>query len=310
MHNSPLNQIVAQASERLEADLHTAMPEVGAAVNQWLRGLSGTANPADYFLHPLAFPSLLLPWWLDGTLNGNPDAAVQAELVYSTINGYYAIRLVDNVMDGHATVEPQLLPVVNYFQTRFQSVYQQYFPAGHPFWEVFNTCWFRSAEAAVLDSRLTDIDAVRFREISAQKVCAAKIPLAAVCFLHGQPERHQPWAEFVDAFGAWHQMLNDTFDWHKDLKNGTATWFLSEAERQRRREEPVVAWVAREGLDWAIATLDGWMADLQNAAARLACAPLADYLTMRQQLLEAKMKKLQPGLRVLAKISNLGADKR
>lgn len=309
MQNSPLTQIVTQATDRLEADLYSAMPEVGAAVHQWLRGLSGTANAADYFLHPLAFPSLRLPWWLDTQLGGRPDPAAQAELVYSTINGYYAIRLVDNVMDGHATVEPQLLPVVNYFHTRFQAVYHQYFTADHPFWSVFNTCWFRSAEAAVLDSRLTDIDAGRFQEISAQKVCAAKIPLAAVCFLRGQQQQQQPWTDFVDLFGAWHQLFNDMFDWHKDLKHGTATWFLSEAERQRQRDEPVVAWVAREGLDWATATLSAWMVDLQTAARnQLKCKPLAEYLSMREQTLQAKMKKLQPGLRVLAKISNLGGE--
>jgi hypothetical protein len=304
MYPAQLSETIAGAIIRLEADLEQAMPLVADQLKAWLADLAGGNRPQTYFEHPLAFPSLLLPWWLDSCLRDAPDETLQADLAYSTINGYLYIRLIDNVMDGHATVETQLLPALSFFHTQFQGVYGHYFTTDHPFWQLFQTVWYRSAEAAMHEAQLASIDAARFRQVSAQKVCAAKIPLAAVSHVHNRPDLIQPWSRLVDLLGSWHQMHNDLFGWAKDASLGTTTYFLSEAERQRRPDESLAGWVAREGFAWGISTLAGMMAAVEAAAQSLNCPELLDYLQTRRQLLAEQRRQAEKGLAALAKLAD------
>ena len=305
MYPQHLSQIITQAVTRLQTEIHRAAPVMAAQVVPWLESLAGSARPEDYFKHPLAFPALLLPWWVEQSLGRQPDLALQADLAYSTINGYYYIRLIDNLMDGHATVERDLLPALNFFHTQFQSAYLPYFPADHPFWPYFTATWIRSGEAAMEDSALTDIDEATFTRVAAQKVCAAKIPAAAIAYRHHRADLIEPWAEVVDLLGGWHQFLNDLFDWHKDLSQHTTTYFLSEAERRRNPDELVVSWVAREGFAWGIDQAQEWMSRLKAKAEALDSPDLLAYLTTRESMLLAQQEKLASGLQSLAKLVKL-----
>jgi hypothetical protein len=307
MYDPPLNRIITEAVSRLHTELEQVAPYMAQHISQWMRQLSGTAQPEDYFKHPLAFPALLLPWWLEKTLCQNPDVALQSDLAYSTINGYYYIRLIDNLMDGHATVELNLLPALGFFHTQFQAAYQPYFTHSHPFWNFFSTVWFHSGEIAMRDANLTDIDEAQFELVVAQKVCAAKIPLAAVCYRYEQPQLIEPWSQFVDLFGCWHQFLNDLFDWHKDYTNQTRTYFLSEAERRRQTHEPVVGWVIRAGFEWALKKLQLWMSALKILAADLRSPDLVAYLDTREAMLLKQQEEVAEGLQNLAKLISLGS---
>ena len=62
---------------------------------------------ADYFLHPVAFPLMLLPWWLERQLREQYSTSFQEDLIISNASLYYYIRLVDNVMDGLRIWEAQ-----------------------------------------------------------------------------------------------------------------------------------------------------------------------------------------------------------
>jgi len=100
--------------------------------------LSCSNQPEEYFKHPRSFPILLLPWWLEKTLHPCPDAAFQLDLVRSTINGYYYIRLIDNLMDGHATVELKLLPA-SFLLYAIPDGIPTSFPPNHAFWDLLAT---------------------------------------------------------------------------------------------------------------------------------------------------------------------------
>jgi hypothetical protein len=91
--------------------------------------------------------------------------------------------------------------------------------------------------------------------------------------------------------------------WHRDDSRGAATYFLSEAERQRRPTETVLAWVARAGLAWAAGLLHTWLADMQTQAANLNCPTLAHYLDTRHRLLQTQLESTQAGLQTLAKLA-------
>jgi len=302
MYDPSLSRLITAAVLRLQTDLARTAPFLGQQLSGWIRQIAGSREPEDYFKHPLAFPALLLPWWLEKSWTDTPDPLLQTDLAYSTINGYYYIRLIDNLMDGHATVETGLLPALSFFHTRFQFVYQNYFQAGHPFWDYFQTIWFQSAEAALKDASLTRIDAAQFEKIAARKVCAAKIPLAAICYRSSRTDLIEPWSQFVDVLGCWHQMLNDLLGWHRDLSRQTATYFLSEAERRRWPNEPVAGWVAREGFGWALARLESWMTALQQATLELGSPDLVNYLELRQAMLLKQQSDVSQGLQHLAAI--------
>jgi hypothetical protein len=279
-----------------------AAPYLASQVTPWLTQLSGTAHPEDYFKHPDAFPALLLPRWLERAVADTPDHALQSDLVYSTLNGYYYIRLIDNLMDGNATVELKLLPALGFFHTRFQIAYQPYFAANHNFWHLFTRVWFHSADVTSQDANLYDLDAVQFEQVAARKTCAAKIPLAAVAYRYDRPDLIEPWSHFVDRFGAWHQLFNDLFDWHRDAVQPACTYFLSEAERRREPEEPVAAWVAREGFAWAIDKLRAWLAGLKGLATPLQSPDLLTYLDLREKRLNERQKAVEGGLKDLARL--------
>lgn len=297
-----LESLIGEAVLRLKSEMETATPVMAGQVIPWLHGLAGEAQPEAYFKHPLAFPSLLLPWWLEESLGDQHDLPFQAELVYSTLNGYYHIRLIDNLMDHQATVELKLLPALNFFHTQFQMAYQRYFEPHHPFWDFFRQVWFHSAEVTMQDAALTGLDESQFRQIAAQKTSAAKIPLAAICYRYQRPDLIAPWSELVDLFGCWHQFLNDLFDWQKDSTRQIPTYFLTEAERRRRESETLTEWVIREGFSWGIETLGLWMVELRQSARHLESTALLDYLEVREKMLLNQQAEVAAGLRNIAKI--------
>ncbi len=310
MYPDALSHCATEAIDRLHANLFRLMtPAAAMPMWQWLAGLAGTESPVNYFGHPLAFPVLLLPWWLEETIQ-SPDPAWQTDLAYSTINGYYYIRLIDNVMDNPAAVEAQLLPAVAFFYTEFQRVYQPYFPTDHPFWGTFTEVWLHAAAITLEDARLAAPTETQFEQIAAQKISAVKIPLAATAHRHGQIHRLEPWNRLVDRLGCWHQQLNDLLGWHTDFTRQTATWFLAEADRQRNDTESVIGWVARQGLDWAVNRLDSWMIELRQIAAELNSPGLQQYLDTRQAMLNKQVTAMQIGLRELVKIEAAIAKKR
>ncbi len=299
------DQLLPAALMRLHRDLLASMPQLAPHLEEWLQRLAGGRSPISYFTHPLAFPSLALPWWLEKTLHPSPDAVFQSELVYSTINGYYYIRLLDNIMDGHRTNEVQLLPAAGFFHAQFQRAYQRYFEDQHPFWDFFTTTWFHAAEVTWQDAVFTDIDLAQFRHVSGQKVSAGKIPLAAVCLRYQRTDLLEKWLRFFEHLGNWSQFSNDVFDWNKDLKYQTQTYFLAEARRRQHADETIAQWVIREGFAWACAQLEEWMQDLRRLSGDLGSPDVAAFLDRRAALLAQQAREVAAGFEQLERIATI-----
>jgi hypothetical protein len=100
-------------------------------------------------------------------------------------------------------------------------------------------------------------------------------------------------------------MHNDLFDWHKDDKRQTRTYFLCEAQRRRDSTEPLVSWVAREGFAWAIDKLQEWLAQLKPLAVQLNSPDLLTYLATREAMLLKQQREVTEGLHHLAQIATL-----
>ncbi|GIV98384.1 MAG: hypothetical protein KatS3mg057_3041 [Herpetosiphonaceae bacterium] len=305
MDTSNQYEIIVAAAGRLQRELAHSAPVLAESTLAWMQQLAGTSAVANYFTHPVAFPILLLPWWAEEAIAGRVDPALQESLIVSTMSGYYYIRLIDNLMDGDATIERQILPAINFFHTRFHGLYQRFFDAAHPFWEFFDQVWMASAEATARDALLADVDHRLFVEVAARKTCAAKIPVAAVCHHHERADMIAPWSQFIDVFGCWHQMWNDLFGWHADAAYQRSTYLLSEARRRMTPGEPLVAWFIREGFAWGLEQLSGWMAELKQIAGRLGSPALAAYLERRDMMVREHYEAAQEGLHNAAQLLKL-----
>lgn len=292
MASQDFKDLMNGSFDKLFKQLRRDMPLIAPRLHRWAKDLGGTENPADYFLHPVAFPLMLLPWWLERQLKGNYDPVFQADLIVSNASLYYYIRLVDNVMDGHATVEPKLLPATGYFVNRFHNVYHSYFELGHPFWNYFDPTWSTFCDVTAADGHLNDVDRETFDTLIGRKVSAAKISVSAVCYRHNQPQLIPQWDEWIDTFGRWHLFREDLFDWQQDLQLGSVTYLLSEARRRKQDKEVEGIWMAREGLDWAMDQLKVWMERLYQMT--FVSPEVSAYLQAREQEVLARHERLRP----------------
>jgi hypothetical protein len=302
IYDPRLHALVESAIERTLAQLRKRMPRSADRLAAWLSSLSGGRPLAAYFTHVDAFPTLLFPWWLDTALGGGePDLALQSELVLSYVSGYYAVRLIDDLMDGAAPETVGLLPVLAHLHVEFEAPYQRLFPPSSGFWSAFHQQLSATADATIADASLRDIDAVQFRTVSASKVSAARIPLLAVALQHELETIPPRWEELFGCMSAWHQLHNDFIDWQRDLAAHVETWFLSEGRRRAAVGESIEMWVVREGFEWGVRTLDGWMRDMRLLARELSPGAVA-YLDARAARFESRTREAHAGIAALQRL--------
>lgn len=300
-----IDQAIARALERLEG-----APALARETEAWMLSLTDGAPPATYFTHPQAFPMLLLPWWLEGSLAAERDPAFDADLVGSTIDGYYVVRMIDDLMDGDRPPSPAAIPSLIPFQTGFLFGYHRHFPPGDPFWEALIGGALASAEMAAADAGLRVVDRERFVAISARKVTGAKLPILAVCHRYGRLDLIEPWSSFIDRLGCWHQMTNDIHGWSRDLAHGRATYFLGEAAARAGGPRSIAEWVLTDGLAWGATQLDGWMSECAAAAEALDCPPLLAYLDDRRRGAAAEARALESSLAAMRRLADAFAAAR
>jgi hypothetical protein len=250
---------------------------------KWIARRCDVQHLEDYLAHPQAIPLFALPWWLETSLRGEVDAEFQAGLMTSGAHGYFFIRMLDDLMDGHE-VDRACLPALHLFSLRFQSAYFRYFPAGDPFWGYFERSLASTAEAVSEDSKLREVSAEDFVGITARKSAAALIPIAAVCCRYGRLDLLPAWEHFLTLLSRWHQMRDDVLDWSEDHEAGHATWILSEAQQRRTPDETVPVWMGRTGLSWAAEVMEDWMLQIKDAASGLNSPELVRYLEAREAM--------------------------
>ena len=276
--------------------------EVAERVRAWMHALSPTQEAPDYFLQPSMFPMLLIPAWMSRSV-GVWEEQFQSELIYSSVNAYYSIRLLDNVMDGHETCEKELLPLSAFFHAQFQTVYQRYFDSSHPFWSSFHSLWLQSADVVIREAQLTTMDFESFREIAANKLSAAKIPLVAVHHQVGGRTDLARWLAFCDELAAWWQFLDDLMDWYIDDQRHARTYFLCEAERRKDPGEEALRWVLREGFEWGVEMLEQWRETLQRSARALCSDDALKFLDERGAKVVESARNLLPGMQALEEVA-------
>ncbi|HXM59732.1 MAG TPA: hypothetical protein VN950_02680 [Terriglobales bacterium] len=302
LHDDQLQKLVGGSCARIQTELTRRAPFLGEQVRGWMAHLSPTGVAPDYFLQPRMFPILRLPLWAAKSLTAEPDGDFLADVIYSTVNGYYYIRLLDNLMDGHGTIELKILPATAFFHTEFQATYQKYFDAAHPFWEVFRSAWFSASDAVTHEFNLDRIREAEFERITVAKLAGVRIPLAAVGFRYGTGQGMQRWENFALALARWSQMEDDLFDWHQDLCHGKTSYFLSEANRCKGFDT-VDAWVIHEGFHQGVETLQRELSALRDLLPPLHSPDVASYLDLRETMLEGQKTQIGEAFRVLETVA-------
>ncbi len=305
VYDPALMALLRRAFRRLRSRFEEGAPTLAAHTAAWMASLVPEGPVEAYFTHPQAFPMVLLPWWLEGRIRPRPAGAFHGDVVYSTINGYYFVRLIDNLMDREVPPPPDVLPALIVLHTEFQHTYLRYFGREHPFWDSFISASLASAETASADVDLAAVDGVTFERISSRKVAGAKVPIAAVCHRYGRLDLLEPWSRFVDVLGRWHQMHNDMLGWNRDLDAGRPSYLLSEGRRRVGPTGSVSEWMVVEGLWWAFGELESSMDQVLAAAGALECPPLLDYLGERQRSLVVEREDLAPSLAAIGRLAEV-----
>jgi hypothetical protein len=304
LYEAGFRKMVDDACIRIQTELMHRAPFLGEEVCRWMSHLSPTSDASEYFLQPRTFPLLLLPGWAARSFAAAPDTEFLADVVYSTVNGYYSIRLLDNFMDGHGTVELKILPAIAFFHTEFQATYHKYFAAAHPFWKIFRAAWFCGSEAVTREFDLDRIDEAEFERVTVVKLAGARIPLAAVAFRHDAGEQLQCWEKFALALARWSQMEDDLFDWHDDLRHGKTSHFLTEARRNRGLET-VEGWVIREGFQRGIASLQRELDALRHLVPPLNSTDVVRYLDLRETMLDGLKARIGAAFQILKDVASI-----
>ena len=305
-----LRKLLSRAVARAGSEMARDAPDMAAEVCLWMKALAGTGPAEEYFQEGRA-TIFLLPWFLEKSLRPAPDPEFQSGLVYSSVNAYYYVRLIDNLQDGQYGKDRQdvpelrLLPALGFFHAQFQSPYQRYFPSDSPFWKFFHSTWVSMAEATFKDATTPNFSAAEFTAFAARKSAGVKIPLAAVCFRYDRTDLLDRWCSFYDRLACWNQMLNDLLGWQKDSSGGISTFLLSEARRSKRSRESETGWMVRRGFAWACGLLRSWMQELQTLASALHSSDLEAYLRYREREITNWQKTLSPDLVRLARLANL-----
>lgn len=302
--NNQFRKLVDDACARIQEELSRFAPFLSGQVRGWMASLSPTGEAPEYFLQPRSFPLLHLPWWAAKSFADEPDWDFLADVIYSTVNGYYYIRLLDNLIDGHGTVELKILPATAFFHAEFQAMYHRYFDAAHPFWEVFRSSWFSSGEAVTREINLDRIDRAEFEQVTVAKLRGARIPVAAVAFHHDAGNRLPCWEEFTLALARWSQMEDDLFDWHNDLRDGKTSYFLTEASRHKGFES-VEAWVIREGFEQGMEELQDELCVLRRLVPSLRSSDVERYLDSREAILEGLKSRICEAFRTLREVASI-----
>lgn len=299
-----LHGLTRHAMQCLSANLIRYAPQIHDDVTRWTAGLSPTGAAEDYFGKSRAH-ILLLPWWAEKSIRGEPDFKFQSDLIYSSVNGYYFVRLIDNVMDGHGKSELRMLPILGFFHGQFQAVYSSYFQPDSAFWEFFHSTWTAMAQAAMLDANMTEISRTEFAHVAAMKSAGAKIPIAAVFFRYGRQDLLPQWCELHDALSRWNRMVDDVVDALTDAQNGTMTYFLSNARRRKRAGESVSAWIVKDGFASGYKEADVLLQQVRELAHGLASGELIKFLEYRQAELARCWERAKPGLAALARLASV-----
>jgi hypothetical protein len=287
---------LAELQHGLDQAISEQMP---ATFEHWRRRTAALAPSEDrtaYFLALSAFPTVLLPQWLAPAA----DPALHRDLLASSLAGYWAIRVVDQITDGDHPEDRQLAPVLGLLHAWFWRPYHARFaPHDSAFWEPALRWWTGGADAAVAEATAP---VEELRRLTARKTGAVRIPLLAVARTAGGTQLPEAWELVVERLCVAHQLHNDWTDWRRDRAAGQRTWAGAWAE-QHGGDRSAAEWWAVEGAQrFAAEELLPALSDLHRALAAVPTAAGLAWCEARTQQVHTQLAQLQRARDALARL--------
>ena len=290
------NSCIEAGASRLSDTLRTQAPHLATPVAEWLEGIAPAGKLAGYFTHENRFPMLSIPWWIADAVGVPSTDPLRADVIYSTMAGYCSIRLIDDLLDG-ATARLDLVPALAVFHSEFQFPYQRYFPAEHPFWELFRARWFGAADFARDHPSTSDFE-IRVRH----RLGPAEIPVAAVLFHAGRLDQVGSWGQLLNRIGRVEQLLDDLTDWLDDHRRKAPNIVLANHRARAQPNEGLEPWMLREGYQTAIDLASTWLNELATAARPFGVVSLDQFIARREAMVRQMATEVAPGLAALAEL--------
>ena len=302
MYDNTISTLAHRAFTFLDNKIKAGGKKLSGHILSWIGEWGRGTDVENIFKNKKSFPLLLLSYWAIKKYSPVIDEAFLVDMLLSSVCMYLYIRFIDNSMDGDVETDLKKLPILNFFHTEFEHALMKYFPAGHTFWNYFHNQWYYSAEVTIEDACLTDITQDIFHMYPAVKFCSAAIQPAAICFYYNKETCITAWTECIELLSGWHQMINDIFDWHKDLDNRALTFFLCEAKRRKKEGESVEAWIYREGIEWGISYANNLMEKLKNKCRKIHSDDFYNYLCVRQNNIDEKYRVFIKGIKAASNL--------
>ncbi|MBI3990413.1 MAG: class 1 isoprenoid biosynthesis enzyme [candidate division NC10 bacterium] len=232
---APYRTLAERVWERVERFCER-LPE--PLLGQWchLKGylatFSESRDPREFFHHPHAFPSLLLPFWVGTGIGFRPEDETVEEIIKATLLNYFYLRIQDNVMDEPDRFDATLLLLGNEVLHECYRVYHSTFPAGSPFWDHYTRLWQDFSRATLWEKQehwrrfapFTETDV----ELLGKKFVPIAIPCVAFALLQNRPEAIASLERMVQYLGVGIQLVNDLTDMQEDLQRQDYTYLLTQ----------------------------------------------------------------------------------
>jgi hypothetical protein len=279
-----LSMDVTEATSVMFGNLEATAPQLGRALQTWFQKRVPGAQGASYFVHPDAYPVVSFPQLYARSVKAELEPVAHRTTLHSTVAACVWIRLVDDVMDESEREARALLPALATLQEEIFGPYRAAFAQCPDAVHRLTQVWGMAGEHTHADFMLDRVDEAAFLNVVRSKCSAARMPIVAAATWLGDPSRIAVWSRFIDAYSAWHQMLNDTFDWASDLEHRVPTYFLTQAEGCVGSDRvAITGWVIDRGLRWASERIDAFWSEAR-AAAEVIDVPLLDAMLERRRV--------------------------
>ncbi|MBI1870746.1 MAG: class 1 isoprenoid biosynthesis enzyme [Chlamydiae bacterium] len=235
----------------IKIDAHQEVEEIVHQIDAFighlpepLKSLGGEFASTGYpyrtaFLNnDLAFPGLLLPFWVAQKYETHvPDPVLFLErvqkIVRAALLGYLYIRIQDDIYDHKEGHNPVMLLLANEFIRECFQIDYELFPAHSNFWRYFRTAWldFSQATAWEIKNCRGKIRPLVADELlmEGKKLAFAKVPVAAVLLMANQEQDLPCLSRIIDLLATSSQLLNDFGSLERDLKTQHFTHPLSQS---------------------------------------------------------------------------------
>lgn len=184
-----------------------------------------------------------MPFWFENTFKLKEEYSYIIALGNCFALLYFMAQdeIYDNKNDDTIDI---LIPLSNLFYLDFISCYRKLFNSESYFWVYFNKYIQEWAISITWEKKEHYKKANDYSEEDlitlSRKASPLKIPYTAICFLTNHKDYINNFEDMVDYDQAAYQMVDDWFDWKKDIKNSSYTYLLVEAYKYCNLETPLM----------------------------------------------------------------------